>query len=169
MNGGGLFETGAGGSAPKHVQQLTAENYLRWDSLGEFLALGVSLEHFAEKDGNEKAAVLSSTLDDATSKFLDTDKSPTRRLGGIDNRGSHFYLAMYWAQELAAQDKNAELKATFAPLAETLASNEDKIVEELIAVQGDAADIGGYYFMNDALAGAIMRPSSTLNTAIDNF
>ena len=169
MNGGGLFETGAGGSAPKHVQQLTAENYLRWDSLGEFLALGVSLEHFAEKDGNEKAAVLSSTLDDATSKFLDTDKSPTRRLGGIDNRGSHFYLAMYWAQELAAQDKNAELKATFAPLAEALASNEDKIVEELIAVQGDAADIGGYYFMNDALAGAIMRPSSTLNTAIDNF
>ena len=169
MNGGGLFETGAGGSAPKHVQQLTAENYLRWDSLGEFLALGVSLEHFAEKDGNEKAAVLSSTLDDATSKFLDTDKSPTRRLGGIDNRGSHFYLAMYWAQELAAQDKNAELKATFAPLAEALASNEDKIVEELIAVQGNAADIGGYYFMNDALAGAIMRPSSTLNTAIDNF
>ena len=169
MNGGGLFETGAGGSAPKHVQQLTAENYLRWDSLGEFLALGVSLEHFAEKDGNEKAAVLSSTLDDATSKFLDTDKSPTRRLGGIDNRGSHFYLAMYWAQELAAQDKNAELKATFAPLAEALASNEDKIVEELIAVQGDAADIGGYYFMNDALAGAIMRPSGTLNTAIDNF
>jgi len=169
MNGGGLFETGAGGSAPKHVQQLTAENYLRWDSLGEFLALGVSLEHFAEKDGNEKAAVLSGTLDDATSKFLDTDKSPTRRLGGIDNRGSHFYLAMYWAQELAAQDKNAELKATFAPLAEALASNEDKIVEELIAVQGDAADIGGYYFMNDALAGAIMRPSSTLNTTIDNF
>ena len=169
MNGGGLFETGAGGSAPKHVQQLTAENYLRWDSLGEFLALGVSLEHFAEKDGNEKAAVLSSTLDDATSKFLDTDKSPTRRLGGIDNRGSHFYLAMYWAQELAAQDKNAELKATFAPLAEALASNEEKIVEELITVQGNAADIGGYYFMNDALAGAIMRPSSTLNTAIDNF
>jgi isocitrate dehydrogenase len=169
MNGGGLFETGAGGSAPKHVQQLTAENYLRWDSLGEFLALGVSLEHFAEKDGNEKAAVLSSTLDDATSKFLDTDKSPTRRLGGIDNRGSHFYLAMYWAQELAAQDKNAELKATFTPLAEALASNEDKIVDELIAVQGNPADIGGYYFMNDALAGAIMRPSKTLNEAIDSF
>lgn len=169
MNGGGLFETGAGGSAPKHVQQLTAENYLRWDSLGEFLALGVSLEHFAEKDGNEKAAVLSSTLDDATSKFLDTDKSPTRRLGGIDNRGSHFYLAMYWAQELAAQDKNAELKATFTPLAEALASNEDKIVDELIAVQGNPADIGGYYFMNDVLAGAIMRPSTTLNEAIDSF
>ncbi|MDA8581254.1 NADP-dependent isocitrate dehydrogenase [Schleiferiaceae bacterium] len=169
MNGGGLFETGAGGSAPKHVEQLTKENYLRWDSLGEFLALGVSLEHFAEKDGNEKAAVLSHTLDDATSKFLDTDKSPTRRLGGIDNRGSHFYLAMYWAQELAQQNDDAELKATFAPLAEALASNEDKIVEELIAVQGNPADIGGYYFMNDALAGTIMRPSNTLNTAIDNF
>ena len=169
MNGGGLFETGAGGSAPKHVEQLTKENYLRWDSLGEFLALGVSLEHFAEKDDNEKAAVLSRTLDDATSKFLDTDKSPTRRLGGIDNRGSHFYLAMYWAQELAQQNDDAELKATFAPLAEALASNEDKIVEELIAVQGNPADIGGYYFMNDALAGTIMRPSNTLNTAIDNF
>ena len=169
MNGGGLFETGAGGSAPKHVEQLTKENYLRWDSLGEFLALGVSLEHFAEKDGNEKAAVLSRTLDDATSKFLDTDKSPTRRLGGIDNRGSHFYLAMYWAQELAQQNDDAELKATFAPLAEALASNEDKIVEELIAVQGNPADIGGYYFMNEALAGTIMRPSNTLNTAIDNF
>ena len=169
MNGGGLFETGAGGSAPKHVEQLTKENYLRWDSLGEFLALGVSLEHFAEKDGNEKAAVLSRTLDDATSKFLDTDKSPTRRLGGIDNRGSHFYLAMYWAQELAQQNDSAELKATFAPLAEALASNEDKIVEELIAVQGNPADIGGYYFMNDALAGTIMRPSNTLNMAIDNF
>ena len=169
MNGGGLFETGAGGSAPKHVEQLTKENYLRWDSLGEFLALGVSLEHFAEKDGNEKAAVLSRTLDDATSKFLDTDKSPTRRLGGIDNRGSHFYLAMYWAQELAQQNDDAELKATFAPLAKALASNEDKIVEELIAVQGNPADIGGYYFMNDALAGTIMRPSNTLNKAIDNF
>ena len=169
MNGGGLFETGAGGSAPKHVEQLTKENYLRWDSLGEFLALGVSLEHFAEKDGNEKAAVLSRTLDDATSKFLDTDKSPTRRLGGIDNRGSHFYLAMYWAQELAQQNDDAELKATFAPLAKALASNEDKIVEELIAVQGNPADIGGYYFMNDALAGTVMRPSNTLNTAIDNF
>jgi len=169
MNGGGLFETGAGGSAPKHVEQLTKENYLRWDSLGEFLALGVSLEHFAEKDGNEKAAVLSRTLDDATSKFLDTDKSPTRRLGGIDNRGSHFYLAMYWAQELAQQNDDAELKATFAPLAKALASNEDKIVQELIAVQGNPADIGGYYFMNDALAGTIMRPSNTLNTAIDNF
>ena len=169
MNGGGLFETGAGGSAPKHVEQLTGENYLRWDSLGEFLALGVSLEHFAEKDGNTKAAVLSRTLDDATSKFLDNDKSPTRRLGGIDNRGSHFYLAMYWAQELAQQNDDADLKATFSPLAEALSSNENAIVEELIAVQGKPADIGGYYFMNDAKATAIMRPSATLNNAIDSF
>ena len=169
MNGGGLFETGAGGSAPKHVEQLTGENYLRWDSLGEFLALGVSLEHFAEKDGNTKAAVLSRTLDDATSKFLENDKSPTRRLGGIDNRGSHFYLAMYWAKELANQNDDADLKATFAPLAEALSSNENTIVEELIAVQGKPADIGGYYFMNDALATAIMRPSATLNNAIDSF
>ena len=169
MNGGGLFETGAGGSAPKHVQQLTAENYLRWDSLGEFLALGVSLEHFAEKDGNRKAAILSKTLDDATSKFLDTDKSPTRRIGGIDNRGSHYYLAMYWAQELASQNDHAELKAQFTPLSEALTQNETKIIEELIAVQGKPADIGGYYHMNDALATSIMRPSSTLNSIIDHF
>ena len=169
MNGGGLFETGAGGSAPKHVQQLTAENYLRWDSLGEFLALGVSLEHFAEKDGNRKAAILSKTLDDATSKFLDTDKSPTRRIGGIDNRGSHYYLALYWAQELASQNDHAELKAQFTPLSEALTQNETKIIEELIAVQGKPADIGGYYHMNDALATAIMRPSSTLNSIIDHF
>lgn len=169
MNGGGLFETGAGGSAPKHVQQLTSENYLRWDSLGEFLALGVSLEHFAEKDGNRKAAILSKTLDDATSKFLDTNKSPTRRIGGIDNRGSHYYLAMYWAQELASQNDHAELKAQFTPLSEALTQNETKIIEELIAVQGQPADIGGYYYMNDALATAIMRPSSTLNSIIDHF
>ena len=169
MNGGGLFETGAGGSAPKHVQQLTSENYLRWDSLGEFLALGVSLEHFAEKDGNRKAAILSKTLDDATSKFLDNDKSPTRRIGGIDNRGSHYYLAMYWAQELASQNDHAELKAQFTPLSEALTQNESKIIEELIAVQGQPADIGGYYYMNDALATEIMRPSSTLNSIIDHF
>ena len=169
MNGGGLFETGAGGSAPKHVQQLTSENYLRWDSLGEFLALGVSLEHFAEKDGNRKAAILSKTLDDATSKFLDNDKSPTRRIGGIDNRGSHYYLAMYWAQELASQNDHAELKAQFTPLSEALTQKESKIIEELIAVQGQPADIGGYYYMNDALATAIMRPSSTLNSIIDHF
>ena len=169
MNGGGLFETGAGGSAPKHVQQLTSENYLRWDSLGEFLALGVSLEHFAEKDGNDKAAILSSTLDEATSKFLDHDKSPTRRLGGIDNRGSHFYLALYWAQELASQKSNEELSDLFKPLAEKLGSNESKIVEELISVQGKTASVGGYYFMDDSLSESVMRPSSTLNEAIDNF
>ena len=169
MNGGGLFETGAGGSAPKHVKQLTDENYLRWDSLGEFLALGVSLEHFAEKDGNTKAAVLSRTLDDATSKFLDNDKSPTRRLGGIDTRGSHFYLAMYWAQELAKQNDDDDLKSVFTPLAEALSNNEDTIVAELLAVQGKPADIGGYYFMNDGMATTIMRPSVTLNNAIDSF
>ncbi len=169
MNGGGLFETGAGGSAPKHVKQLTEENYLRWDSLGEFLALGVSLEHLAEKDGNTKAAVLSCTLDDATSKFLDNDKSPTRRLGGIDTRGSHFYLAMYWAQELAKQNDDDDLKSVFTPLAEALSNNEDTIVAELLAVQGKPVDIGGYYFMNDAMATAIMRPSATLNNTIDSF
>ena len=169
MNGGGLFETGAGGSAPKHVQQLTSENYLRWDSLGEFLALGVSLEHFADKDGNDKAAILSSTLDEATSKFLDNDKSPTRRLGGIDNRGSHFYLALYWAQELASQKSNEELREIFKPLAEKLGSNETKIVEELISVQGKTASIGGYYYMDDSMSESVMRPSSTLNEAIDNF
>ena len=169
MNGGGLFETGAGGSAPKHVDQLTSQNYLRWDSLGEFLALGVSLEHFAEKDGNEKAAVLSKTLDDATSLFLENDKSPTRRIGGIDNRGSHFYLALYWAQELATQNENAQLKSTFAPFAEALASNEERIVKELIAVQDSPAEIGGYYHMNDELAINVMRPSSTLNSLVDKF
>ena len=169
MNGGGLFETGAGGSAPKHVKQLTDENYLRWDSLGEFLALGVSLEHFTEKDGNTKAAVLSRTLDDATSKFLDNDKSPTRRLGGIDTRGSHFYLAMYWAQELAQQNDDDDLKTVFTPLAEALSNNENTIVAELLAVQGKPVDIGGYYLMNDAMATAIMRPSATLNNAIDSF
>lgn len=169
MNGGGLFETGAGGSAPKHVEQLTSQNYLRWDSLGEFLALGVSLEHFAEKDGNEKAAVLSKTLDDATSLFLENDKSPTRRIGGIDNRGSHFYLALYWAQALAAQDENADLKAAFAPFAATLLKEEETIVKELIDVQGKAAEIGGYYYMNDSLASNVMRPSATLNALVDQF
>ncbi|MCH2198818.1 MAG: NADP-dependent isocitrate dehydrogenase [Flavobacteriales bacterium] len=169
MNGGGLFETGAGGSAPKHVQQLTSQNYLRWDSLGEFLALGVSLEHFAEKDGNNKAAVLSKTLDDATSLFLENDKSPTRRLGGIDNRGSHFYLALYWAQALAAQDENEELKSTFAPLAAAMAAHEEKIVAELNDVQGAPAEIGGYYYMNDDLASKVMRPSTTLNELVDQF
>lgn len=169
MNGGGLFETGAGGSAPKHVQQLVEENYLRWDSLGEFLALAVSLEHFAEKDGNTKAAVLSKTLDEATSKFLDEDKSPTRRLGGIDNRGSHFYLAMYWAEALAKQQEDAELQSLFAPFAAELAHHEAQIVDELIAVQGQPVDIGGYYVMDDTKASNVMRPSQTLNGIIDRF
>lgn len=167
MNGGGLFETGAGGSAPKHVQQFLAENYLRWDSLGEFLALAVSLEHFAEVHDNARARVLSETLDAATAVFLENDKSPTRRLGGIDNRGSHFYLALYWAQALAAQEKDPELKTIFAPVAEKLAANEQTIVEELIAVQGKPVDIGGYYQPDEALASAAMRPSQTLNAIID--
>jgi len=163
MNGGGLFETGAGGSAPKHVQQFSAENYLRWDSLGEFLALAVSLEHLASKFGNHKARILADALDAATGKFLLNDKSPTRKLGGIDNRGSHFYLALYWAQELAAQTTDAELAATFEPIAQSLGENEDKIVGELIGVQGAPVDTGGYYKMDDALTSAAMRPSQTLN------
>ena len=167
MNGGGLFETGAGGSAPKHVQQFVEENYLRWDSLGEFLALAVSLEHLAVKYGNAKAQVLADTLDDATTKFLLTDKSPTRKLGGIDNRGSHFYLALYWAEALAAQDKEVELKTEFAPLAEKLGSGEEAIVAELIGVQGNPVDIGGYYLPDVAKTSAAMRPSTTLNGLID--
>ncbi len=166
MNGGGLFETGAGGSAPKHVQQLLEENYLRWDSLGEFLALAVSLEHFAEKDGNTKAAVLSKSLDLATSKFLDQDKSPTRRVGGIDNRGSHFYLAMYWAEALANQNDDAELKAVYIPIYEAMKSQEDAIVAELNSVQGKPVDIGGYYFPDEALTEKVMRPSGILNAII---
>ncbi|MFI7011877.1 NADP-dependent isocitrate dehydrogenase [Streptomyces sp. NPDC050145] len=166
MNGGGLFETGAGGSAPKHVQQLVKENYLRWDSLGEFLALAVSLEHLATTTGNARAKVLGETLDRATGTFLNEDKSPTRRLGGIDNRGSHFYLALYWAQELAAQTEDAELAKAFAPLAESLKANEQKIVDELIAVQGSPADIGGYYQPSPAKAAQVMRPSQTLNEAL---
>jgi isocitrate dehydrogenase len=163
MNGGGLFETGAGGSAPKHVQQFTAENYLRWDSLGEFLALAVSLEHLSETFGNVQAKVLADTLDEATGKFLSHNKSPSRKVGGIDNRGSHFYLALYWAQALAAQDKDAELKTTFTPIAEKLTANEEKIAGELLAVQGKPVDIGGYYHPDDAKASAAMRPSATLN------
>ena len=163
MNGGGLFETGAGGSAPKHVQQFLAENYLRWDSLGEFLALAVSLEHLSETFGNAKAKVFADTLDEATGKFLINNKSPSRKVGGIDNRGSHFYLALYWAQALAAQDVDPELKATFTPIAEKLAANEQKIAEELIAVQGKPVDIGGYYCPDDAKASAAMRPSATFN------
>ncbi|MCB9447755.1 MAG: NADP-dependent isocitrate dehydrogenase [Flavobacteriales bacterium] len=163
MNGGGLFETGAGGSAPKHVQQFLQEDYLRWDSLGEFLALAVSLEHLANVTGNQRAKVLSETLDAATGTFLDNDKSPTRSIGGIDNRGSHFYLALYWAQALAAQSKDKELQTIFTPIAKSLTENEGQIVKELLAVQGNAVDIGGYYHPNDALASKAMRPSATLN------
>ena len=163
MNGGGLFETGAGGSAPKHVQQFTAENYLRWDSLGEFFALAASLEHLAETTGNKKAKVLAETLDAATGKFLENDKSPGRKLGTLDNRGSHFYLALYWAQTLAAQSGDAGLKKIFAPVAEQLASKEKEIVAELAAVQGKPADIGGYYRPDEDKASAAMRPSATFN------
>ncbi|MEU7028368.1 NADP-dependent isocitrate dehydrogenase [Streptomyces sp. SBR177] len=166
MAGGGLFETGAGGSAPKHVQQLVKENYLRWDSLGEFFALAASFEHLATTTGNARAQVLADTLDRATGTFLNEDKSPTRRLGGIDNRGSHFYLALYWAQELAKQTEDAELAKAFAPLAETLTANEQKIVDELNAVQGSPAEIGGYYQPDPAKAAAVMRPSATFNEAI---
>ncbi|GAA2508418.1 NADP-dependent isocitrate dehydrogenase [Streptomyces thermolineatus] len=166
MAGGGLFETGAGGSAPKHVQQLVKENYLRWDSLGEFFALAASFEHLAQTTGNARAQVLADTLDRATATFLNEDKSPTRRIGGIDNRGSHFYLAMYWAQELAGQTDDAELAQAFAPLAETLAAQEQTIVDELIAVQGSPADIGGYYQPDPAKASAVMRPSKTFNQAL---
>ncbi|MFI1577496.1 NADP-dependent isocitrate dehydrogenase [Embleya sp. NPDC020630] len=166
MDGGGLFETGAGGSAPKHVQQLVKENYLRWDSLGEFLALAVSFEHLAQSVGNARAQVLADTLDRATGTFLDNDKSPSRRLGGIDNRGSHFYLALYWAQELAAQTEDAALAEAFAGLAHTLREQEQTIVDELIAVQGKPADIGGYYRPDPAKASAVMRPSATFNNAL---
>ncbi|MGW6731884.1 NADP-dependent isocitrate dehydrogenase [Streptomyces sp. NPDC055013] len=166
MAGGGLFETGAGGSAPKHVQQLVKEDYLRWDSLGEFFALVPSLEQLATATGNTRAQVLADTLDRATATFLNEDKSPTRRVGGIDNRGSHFYLSLYWAQELAQQTDDADLAKAFAPLAETLAGNEQKIVEELNAVQGKPAEIGGYYQPDPAKAAAVMRPSATWNEAL---
>ncbi|MNB57465.1 Isocitrate dehydrogenase [NADP] [compost metagenome] len=166
MNGGGLFETGAGGSAPKHVQQLLEENFLRWDSLGEFLALAASLEHLGVTYNNPKALVLAKTLDQATGQFLDNNKSPSRKVGNIDNRGSHFYLAMYWAQALAAQTEDAALQAQFATLAKTLTENEATIVAELNAVQGKPVDIGGYYHANAELISKAMRPSATLNAAI---
>jgi isocitrate dehydrogenase len=169
MAGGGLFETGAGGSAPKHVQQFVEENFLRWDSLGEFLALAASLEHLANHSGNARARVLAETLDAANAKFLDTDKSPARKVGGLDNRGSHFYLALYWAQALAAQDDDAALKATFAPLADTLAANEATIVAELAAVQGQPVDIHGYYHPDLALLAKAMRPSATFNAALESL
>ncbi|MGV8943768.1 NADP-dependent isocitrate dehydrogenase [Thermomonas sp.] len=166
MAGGGLFETGAGGSAPKHVQQFVAEDYLRWDSLGEFLALAASLEHLANTTGNARAQVLADALDAANAKFLDNDRSPGRKLGTIDNRGSHFYLAMYWAQALAEQAKDADLAARFKPLAEVLTANEAKIVEELAAVQGKPVDVGGYYQPDLAKLTTAMRPSATFNAAL---
>ncbi|WP_207266201.1 NADP-dependent isocitrate dehydrogenase [Pseudomonas sp. GW101-3H06] len=166
MNGGGLFETGAGGSAPKHVQQLLEENFLRWDSLGEFLALAASLEHLGVTYDNPKALVLAKTLDQATGQFLDNNKSPSRKVGNIDNRGSHFYLALYWAQALAAQSEDTALQAQFATLAKTLTENEATIVAELNAVQGKPVDIGGYYHADAELISKAMRPSATLNAAI---
>ncbi len=166
MKGGGLFETGAGGSAPKHVQQFQQEGYLRWDSLGEFLALGVSLEHLAQVFKNEKAQVLADALDEANGKILDNNRSPARKVGEIDNRGSHFYLAMYWAQALAAQDKDPELKARFAPLAKTLTENEARIMAELIGAQGKPVDMGGYYRPDFDKTSSAMRPSATLNAAL---
>ena len=168
MAGGGLFETGAGGSAPKHVQQLLAENYLRWDSLGEFLALAASLEHLAST-GNARAGVLAATLDRANERYLAEDKSPTRRLGGTDNRGSHYWLARFWAEELAAQRENTGLAVAFEPIARALAESEDAIVSELIAVQGASVDIGGYYLPDETLASAVMRPSPSFNAIIDGI
>ena len=166
MNGGGLFETGAGGSAPKHVQQLQEENYLRWDSLGEFMALAASFDHLANTQNNKKAAVLAKTLDAATGTFLINDKSPARKIGSIDNRGSHFYLAMYWADELAKQNDDAELKAEFTPIAKAMNENEAQIVKELTECQGKPANTGGYYLFDDELTSKVMRPSSTLNKII---
>ena len=166
MAGGGLFETGAGGSAPKHVEQFQQEGYLRWDSLGEFLALCASLEHLAQTHKNADVQVLAETLDTANGKILEFNRSPARRVGEIDNRGSHFYLALYWAQALAAQGKSAALQARFKKLAETLAANEAKINAELIAAQGKPVDTGGYYLPDPAKASAAMRPSATLNAAL---
>ena len=166
MAGGSLFETGAGGSAPKHVIQLVEENHLRWDSLGEFLALAVSLEDLAHKHDNDKVRILASTLDAATGKLLDNGKSPSRRTGELDNRGSHFYLALYWAQALAAQEGDAELRACFEPLAKSLAEKEEKIVEELNSVQGKSVDIGGYFMPDVQMTKAVMRPSETLNAVL---
>ena len=166
MNGGGLFETGAGGSAPKHVQQLLEENHLRWDSLGEFLALAVSLEHFSEVNNNAKAKILGQTLDDATDKLLENRKGPSRKSGELDNRGSHFYLAMYWAQELANQNIDDALKAEFTPIAKQLADNEQAIIKELNDIQGKPTDLGGYYEPDEALINQVMRPSETFNTIL---
>jgi isocitrate dehydrogenase len=167
MNGGGLFETGAGGSAPKHVQQVEKENHLRWDSLGEFLALAASLEHLSTVTGNAKAQVLAEALDKATGEFLDENKSPSRKVGELDNRGSHYYLATYWAKALAEQSADAELAAEFAPVAKALAEQEEAIVAELNNAQGVKGELGGYYALDDALASTLMRPSTTLNGIIN--
>ena len=169
LAGGGLFETGAGGSAPKHVQQLLEDNHLRWDSLGEFLALAVSLEEYAQKNDNNKAQVLASTLDEANSQFLNNNKSPSRKTGELDTRGSHFYLALYWAQALAEQNLDIDLQTKFIPVAQTLTENETKIIAELNTVQGKAIDIGGYYYPNQELVAKIMRPSDSFNEVIDNI
>ena len=169
MNGGGLFETGAGGSAPKHIEQFIQEGYLRWDSLGEFLALQASLEHLAQTQNNQKAQVLADALDEANALFLQNDKSPARKVGGIDNRGSHFYLAMYWANALANQTKDADLAERFKPVAAALNENETKINEELIGAQGKPQDIGGYYHPDFAKTDAAMRPSAKLNRIVDSI
>jgi isocitrate dehydrogenase len=169
LAGGGLFETGAGGSAPKHVQQFLEEGHLRWDSLGEFLAIAVTLEDLARKTNNENAKILAIALDQANSLYLNNDKSPSRKIGGIDNRGSHFYIALYWAQALAEQDQNLELQSKFAELAKILAEKESQIIQELSAVQGQSVDIGGYYFADPDKANQAMRPSQTLNEAINSL
>jgi isocitrate dehydrogenase len=167
MNGGGLFETGAGGSAPKHVQQFVKENYLRWDSLGEFLALAVSLEHLSEVANNKTAKILADALDKATELLLNNDKSPARAIGGLDNRGSHFYIALYWAQAMATQTEDLKLASEFKVLADALTANEAKIVAELNGVQGQPVEINGYYFPSPELVSKAMRPSETLNKALD--
>jgi isocitrate dehydrogenase len=167
LAGGGLYETGAGGSAPKHVQQFVSEGHLRWDSLGEFLALAVSISDLAEKSGNDKARVLAAALDEANGAFLDNNKAPSRKVNELDNRGSHYYLAMYWAQALAKQTEDAELAAKFAPVAKAFADQETVILQELIDCQGSPVDIGGYYHPNESKASAAMRPSATLNAVLD--
>ena len=167
MNGGGLFETGAGGSAPKHVQQLMKENHLRWDSLGEFLALAAALEFLADKAEDPLARCSATTLDGATGKLLENGKSPSRKVGELDNRGSHFYLTLYWAQALAEQTDDEKVRQAFAPLAERLADDEETIVAELNGVQGEPVDLGGYYWVDREKADAVMRPSATFNRAID--
>ena len=169
MNGGGLFETGAGGSAPKHVQQFTKEGHLRWDSLGEFMAIVVSLEHLSELNNNPKAKILAETLDIAIEKLLTSGKSPMRIVGQLDNRGSHFYLAMYWAEELSKQTEDIELKSVFVSIADSLKNNEDVIVTELNNAQGKAEDIKGYYLPDTSATNAVMRPSATLNAIVDNM